>query len=57
MKELKNWRINKVYDEVNDEKQSSIFIKWVLTEKLTEGKTQVKARLVALVLKMLTEMM
>ena len=57
MKELKNWRINKVYDEVNDEKQSSISIRWVLTEKLTEGKTQVKARLVALVLKMLTEMM
>ena len=41
MKELESWRINKVYDEVNDEKQSSISIRWVLTEKMTEGKTQV----------------
>ena len=47
LKELQNWRINKVYDEVDDEKQSSISVRWVLTEKLIEGKTQVKARLVA----------
>ena len=36
-----------MYDEVDDEKQSSISVRWVLTEKLIEGKTQVKARLVA----------
>ena len=47
LKELQNWRINKVYDEVDDEKQSSISVRWVLTEKLIEEKTQVKARLVA----------
>ena len=47
LKELQNWRINKVYDEVDDEKQSSISVRWVLTEKMIEGKTQVKARLVA----------
>ena len=47
LNELQNWRINKVYDEVDDKKQSSISVRWVLTEKLIEGKTQVKARLVA----------
>ena len=47
LKELQNWRINKVYDEVDDEKQSSISVRWVLTEKMIEGKTQVKARMVA----------
>ena len=43
LKELENWRINKVYDEVDDEKQSSISVRWVLTEKMNEGKTRVKA--------------
>ena len=42
LKELQNWRIKKVYDEVDDEQQSSISVRWVLTEKLIEGKTQVK---------------
>ena len=32
-----------MYDEVDDEQQSSISVRWVLTEKLIEGKTQVKA--------------
>ena len=36
-----------MYDELDDEKQSSISVRWVLTEKLIERKTQVKARLVA----------
>ena len=36
-----------MYDEVDDEQQSSISVRWVLTEKLIEGKTQVKAWLVA----------
>ena len=47
LKELENWRINKVYDEVDDEKQSSISVRQVLTEKMIKGKRQVKARLVA----------
>ena len=47
LRELQNRRINKVYDEVDDEKQSSISVRWVLTEKMIEGKTQVKARPVA----------
>ena len=32
LKELQNWRINKVHDEVDDEKQSSIFVTWVLSK-------------------------
>ena len=36
-----------MYYEVDEEKESSISVRWVLTEKLIEGKTQVKARLVA----------
>ena len=47
LKELENWRINKLYDEVDDEKQSSISLSWVLTEKMIEGKTQVKDQLLA----------
>ena len=47
LKELENWRINKVYDEVDDEKLNSISVRRVLTEKMIEGKTQVKAQLVA----------
>ena len=39
LKELQNWRINKVYDEVDDEKQSSISVGWVLTKTMIEGKT------------------
>ena len=46
LKELQNWRINKVYDEVDDKEQSSISARSVLTKKLIEVKTQVKARLV-----------
>ena len=47
LKELENWRINNLYDEVDDEKQSSISLSWVLTEKMIEGKTQVKDQLLA----------
>ena len=38
LKELENCRINKVYDEVDDEKQSSVSVRWVLTEKIIEVK-------------------
>ena len=47
LKELENWRINKVYEKVDDKKQNSILIRWVLNENMIEGKTQVKAQLVA----------
>ena len=32
LKELENWRINKVHEQVDDEKQSSIFVKKALAE-------------------------
>ena len=38
LKELENCRINEVYDEVDDEKQSSVSVRWVLTEKIIEVK-------------------
>ena len=47
LKELENWRINKVHEQVDDEKQSSISVKKALAEKMVERKTQVKARRVA----------
>lgn len=46
-KELKNWRDNNVYEEVNDEGQKAISTRWVITEKVKEGETICKARLVA----------
>ena len=35
-----------MYDEADDKKQSSILARWVLTEKMIRGKTQVKTWLV-----------
>ena len=32
LKELKNWKINKVHDEVDDDKKKLILVKWVLTK-------------------------
>ena len=46
-KELKNWRANNVYEEVNDEGQKAISTRWVITEKVKGGETICKARLVA----------
>ena len=46
LKELKNWKINKVRDEVDDDKKKLILVKWVLTKQTIKGKTLVKARLV-----------
>ena len=45
--ELENWRKNYVYEEVNDVGQPRIGVKWVLSEKLKDGKWKIKARLVA----------
>ena len=46
LKELESWRINKVYDEVDGDKQTSILVRWILTEKVIRGKTQIKGGLV-----------
>ena len=47
MKELDNWKINDVYNEVPDQHQKCISSRWVLTEKNENNKRQIKARLVA----------
>lgn len=36
-----------MYDEVHDEKQVSVLVRWVLTENLIKRKTQFETRLVA----------
>ena len=45
--ELDKWREYKVYDEVEDLGQEAISTRWVLTEKVIDNSTVVKARLVA----------
>ena len=47
LKELENWQNNKVYDEVDNEGQDLIPVRWVITEKIVEGITKTRARLVA----------
>ena len=44
-KEIQNWRQNDVYKEV--EGQVTVSVRWIITEKLKEGETVTKARLVA----------
>ena len=46
-KEILNWQAMKVYDEVENEGQNFISVRWVLTEKEVEEKKVRKARLVA----------
>ena len=46
-KEIQNWRQNDVYKEVEDEGQVTVSVRWIITEKLKEGETVTKARLVA----------
>ena len=45
--ELENWKSFSVYEEISDEEQSTINTCWVVTEKPSDGKKIVKARLVA----------
>ena len=45
--ELKSWMDREVYDEVNDEGQKTISVRWVVTPKVIDGKPSTKARLVA----------
>ena len=47
MKEFQSWRDNEVYEEVRDEGQRSVSVRWVVTNKEKEGKVVCKARLVA----------
>ncbi|KAK4319794.1 hypothetical protein Pmani_009312 [Petrolisthes manimaculis] len=46
-KEISNWRDNEVYEEVEDVGQGALSVRWVVTEKVVDGQTVVKARLVA----------
>ena len=46
-KELQSWRENDVYEEVEDVGQRAISTRWIVTEKVKEGKKICKARLVA----------
>ena len=46
-KEVQIWRDNGVYDEVDDEGQFRLSVRWVVTEKIKEGVTIIRARLVA----------
>ena len=46
--ELNYWKENQVYEEVKNQGQSSISVRWVVNEKINPaGETKVKARLVA----------
>ena len=46
LKELESWKENKVYKEVKDKGQKTLFIRWVISQKMKEGKQVWKARLV-----------
>ena len=45
--ELENWKQFGVYEEVMDEGQAALSVRWVCTEKLVDGTNKLKARLVA----------
>ena len=45
--EVQNWQENDVYEEVEDRGQEFISVRWVITEKVKDGRPLVKARLVA----------
>ena len=46
-KELQTWVKEGVYEEVLDEGQEAVSVRWVVTPKLIDGKMSTKARLVA----------
>ena len=46
-KKVQSWKNNAVYEEVENVGQEVISVRWVITEKLKEGKSLIKARLVA----------
>ena len=45
LRELEKWKNNKVYQEVDDENQSKISVRYVITEKVIEGVSRTKASL------------
>ena len=45
--EIENWKTNDVYEEVDSNGETVISVRWVITEKMMEGKQVLKARLVA----------
>ena len=45
--EMLNWQENDVYEEVEDRGQEFLSVRWVITEKVKDGKPVVKACLVA----------
>ena len=47
MSELQQWKEQNVYNEVEDEGQNTISLRWVVQPKTIEGKTCIKARLCA----------
>ena len=47
LEELKNWKTNDVYREVNNHGQETISVRWVITTKAIDQKVTCKARLCA----------
>ena len=45
--EILNWRENDVFEEVENDGQNALSVRWVVTEKIKGGKPVTKARLVA----------
>ena len=45
--EIEQWKTNNVFEEVEDEGQKTISVRWIVTEKVKGDSTYVKARLVA----------
>jgi len=46
LKEIESWKENNVFTEVEDRGQKTISVRWIITEKIKEGKPVTKARLV-----------
>ena len=47
VKQLNSWKQNYIYEEVDYKNQKLILTRWVLREKMKDGETITKARLVA----------
>ena len=46
-RELQSWKSQKVYEEISDNGQSTISVRWVLKPKIIDGRMSTKARLCA----------
>ena len=46
-KEIESWKSNDVYEEVENVGQDALTVRWVVTEKIKDGQSVVKARLAA----------